>query len=178
MSLLPLQKNGFLSSLHYVKGNNKGSNWALVLEDDGVINFTSIMSIDVDSTNKVINAPTESAFATYNKSVGPTMISLNAAFAGSDSERQAVTEKLLALSGDMSLLTLITPETVFKGYNIESVSYSRKPDDGVNIIYLGLVEIREVEQQYTNVKIAKKKQTGQKNGEESALSGISSKIFG
>ena len=180
MSLLPLQKNGFLSSLQFQKGNNKGNNWALVLEDGSVINFTSIMSIDVDSTNKVINAPTESAFATYNKSIGPTMISLNAAFAGSDSERQAITEKLLALSGDMSLLTLITPETVFKGYNIESVSYSRKPDDGVNIIYfdIGLVEIKEVEQQYTNVKIAKKKQTGQKNGEESALSGISSKIFG
>ena len=76
MSLLPLQKNGFLSSLQFQKGNNKGNNWALVLEDGSVINFTSIMSIDVDSTNKVINAPTESAFATYNKSIGPTMLLL------------------------------------------------------------------------------------------------------
>lgn len=161
-------------------GNQKGSEWALVLEDGSVINFTSIMSIDVDSTNKVINAPTETAFATYNKSIGPTMISLNAAFQGSNSERQAITEKLLALSGDMSLLTLITPETVFKGYNIESVTYSRKPDDGVNIIYfdIGLVEVREMEQQFTNVRIAKKKRTGKKNGEESAAHGALEAVKG
>lgn len=161
-------------------GKQRDSAWALVLEDGSIINFTSIMSIDVDSTNKVINAPTETAFATYNKSIGPTLISVTAAYQGTNSERQAVTEKLLALSGDMSLLTLITPETVFKNFNIESVTYSRKPDDGVNIIYfdIGLVEIREIEQQFTNVRIAKKKRTGKKNGEESAAHGALEAVKG
>lgn len=109
------------------KGKQKASEWALVLEDGSIINITSFMSIDVDSTNKVINSPTETAFATYNKSIGPTLISVNAAYQGSNSERQAITEKLLALSGDMSLLTLITPETVFKNLNVESVTYSLLP---------------------------------------------------
>ena len=162
------------------EGAQKATKWALILEDGSIINFTSIMSIDVDSTNQVITAPTETAFASYNKSIGPTLISINAAYQGSDSERQAITEKLLALSGDMSLLTLVTPETVFKNLNIESVTYARKVDDGVNLIYfdIGLVEIKEIEQQFTNVRIAKKKQTGKKNGEESAAHGALEAVKG
>lgn len=154
--------------------------WALVLADGTAINFTSIIQIDVDSTNKVINAPTETAFATYNKAIGPTLISMTASFAGSDSERQIMTEKLLALSGDMSLLLVVTPETVFKNMNVESVTYSRKSDDGVNIIYfdIGLVEVRVIDQQFTNVNMPKKKKTGKKNGEESAAHGAMEAVKG
>lgn len=154
--------------------------WALVLADGTAINFTSIIQIDVDSTNKVINAPTETAFATYNKAIGPTLISMTASFAGSDSERQIMTEKLLALSGDMSLLLVVTPETVFKNMNVESVTYSRKSDDGVNIIYfdIGLVEVRVIDQQFTNVNMPKKKKTGKKNGEESAAHGAIEAVKG
>lgn len=154
--------------------------WALVLADGTAINFTSIIQIDVDSTNKVINAPTETAFATYNKAIGPTLISMTASFAGSDSERQIMTEKLLALSGDMSLLLVVTPETVFKNMNVESVTYSRKSDDGVNIIYfdIGLVEVRVIDQQFTNVNMPKKKKTGKKNGEESAAHGAIETVKG
>ena len=166
---------GNIPGLQYTYGIKVDENvWALLLPDGSIIDFKTILSIDVDSTNQVIQAPTEAAFASYNKAIGPTRISITAAVQGNETERQELIQKLLALSGDMSLLTLVTPEGIFSNYNLEGVTYSRKPEDGINVVYpeLDLVEIKEVERQFTNVKVAKKKPTGKKNGKESALHGL------
>lgn len=160
--------------------SDTSTEWCLCLPDGSIINFTSILSIDVDSSNKVMQSPVEQgAFVMYNKGVTPTTVDLVAAVQGDDAKRQYITQLLLNLSGTNDLLTLITPEMEFSGYNLESVQYSRKPDDGVDVIYfdISLIEVRQVTQQYTNAKLAKKNSKGKQNGSQSALSGLKDYIF-
>ena len=56
-----------------IVGFNKSTRdegWALTTEDGGVIDIDTILNIDVDSTNKVMQAPTEvGGFAMYNKAI-------------------------------------------------------------------------------------------------------------
>ncbi len=167
------------TSVNGLNGNTRAEGWALVTEGGGIIDFDSIISIDVDSTNKVIQSPTEmGGFCMYNKAVGPTMVTLDIVVSGSDERRARTVSALLDLSNSTDLLTLITPEYEFAGFNLDSCKYSRNADDGVDAVYLtlSLTEIRQVTQQYTNAKISRKTNKGKKNGKESALSGIFSHL--
>ena len=168
-----------VSPLTYVSGiaptNSNNSGWALCREDGSVIELESVLRVDVDSSNQVMQAPVEQgAFAMYNKAVGPTTVDLQVAIKGDVAKRAELTKLLLDLSGTTELLTLITPEMEFSGYNLESAQYSRKIDDGVDIIYfdLGLIEVRQVAAQYGNAKVAKPVNKGKQNGKESALHGL------
>lgn len=161
-----------------IAGFNKSTRdegWALTTEDGGIIDIDTILSIDVDSTNKVMQAPTEvGGFAMYNKAIGPTMVTLDIAVTGSEERRQRTVKALMDLSCSTDLVNLITPEYEYKGYNIDSTKYSRNADDGADAVYLtiSLTEVRQVTQQYTNAKINRKSNKGKKNGKESALSGM------
>ena len=149
--------------------------WALVLTDGGEIEFDTILNIDVDSTNKVMQSPTEmGGFVMYNKAVGPTLITLEAAITGSDEKRAHYAKMLMDLSGSTDLLNLITPDYEFTGFNCDSVKYSRSAEEGVDAIYftISLTEIRQVEAKYTNARVNRKSNKGKKNGNESALSGL------
>lgn len=155
--------------------NARSAGWALLTEDGGVLDFDTIISIDVDSTNKIMQSPTEvGGFAMYNKAVGPTIVTLDIAVCGSEERRARTVSALMDLSGSTDLLTLITPEYEYKGFNVDSCKYSRNNDDGVDAVYLtlSLTEVRQVTAQYTNAKINRKKSNGKKNGKESALSGM------
>lgn len=157
----------------------RNSAWSLVLQDGGRIDFDSIISCDVDSSNKLMQNPTEmGGFVMYNKAVGPTIINLEASVSGTPERRAQLTKILLDLSGSTDLLTLITPEYEFTSLNCESTKYSRTAEDGVNAIYFSmtLVEVRQVTAQYTSSRISRKSNKGKKNGKESALSGIFSRF--
>ncbi len=159
--------------------DTRADGWALTTEGGGIIDFDTIISIDVDSTNKVMQSPTEmGGFCMYNKAIGPTMVTLDIAVCGSDERRARTVTALLDLSNSTDLLNLITPEYEFAGFNLDSCKYSRNADDGSDAVYLtlSLTEIRQVTQQYTNAKISRKTKTGKKNGNESALSGIFSHL--
>lgn len=155
--------------------------WLLCTPDGAAIPFDTIMRIDVDSSNQTMQSPTEmGSFVMYNKVVTPTTIDVSAVFTGryagtgAASERQRVTKLLMDLSCTNDLVTLITPEMEFSGYNIESVSYSRNSDDGPEMIVfeISLIEVRQVSAQYGNAKLAPKASKGKQNGPQSALSGI------
>lgn len=172
---------GAVSQASQLEGTPEAqSEWLLCLPDGSAIPFDTILRIDVDSSNQTMQAPTEmGSFAMYNKVVTPTSIDLQVGYSGRyssapDAERQRVTKLLMDLSCTNDLLTLITPEMEFSGYNLESVRYTRSPDDGVDVIYfeLQLIEVRQVSGSYGNAKLAPKVQKGQQNGEQSALSGI------
>lgn len=155
--------------------------WFLCAPDGTAIPFDTIMRIDVDSSNQTMQSPTEmGSFVMYNKVVTPTTIDVSAVFtghyagAGAPAERQRITKLLLDLSCTNDLVTLVTPEMEFSGYNIESVSYSRNGDDGPEMIVfeISLIEVRQVSAQYGNAKLAPKASKGKQNGPQSALSGI------
>lgn len=155
--------------------------WLLCTPDGSAIPFDTVYRIDVDSANQTMQSPTEmGSFIMYNKVVTPTTIDVEADFtghyagAGAAAERQRVTKLLLDLSCTNDLVTLITPEMEFSGYNIETVSYSRNPDDGTDriIFHISLIEVRQVSAQYGNAKLAPKTSKGKQNGPQSALSGI------
>lgn len=174
---------GLLAQLRRGPGKRSGKQpntaWALVLSDGGRIDFDSIISCDIDSSNSIMQNPTEmGGFVMYNKAVGPTRVTVEAAVTGSPERRAQLTKILLDLSGSTDLLTLITPEYEFTNLNCESTKYSRTADDGANAIYfsLSLVEVRQVTAQYTNARVGRKKSKGKKNGNESALSGLFSRF--
>lgn len=155
--------------------------WLLCTPDGTAIPFDTVFRVDVDSANQTMQSPTEmGSFVMYNKVVGPTTIDVEADFTGhyagggAAAERQRVTKLLLDLSCTNDLVTLITPEMEFSGYNIESVNYSRNPDDGTDriIFHISLIEVRQVSAQYGNAKLAPKASKGKQNGPQSALSGI------
>ncbi len=156
------------------------SEWLVCLPDGSSIAFDSMLRVDVDSANQTMQSPTEQgSFLMYNKVVTPTGLDVQAAFSGRYStnpaaERQRVTKLLLDLSCTNDLLTIITPEMEFSGYNLEAVRYSRVAEDGVDIIYFDLqfIEIRQVSAQYGNAKLSPKVSKGKQNGPQSAMSGI------
>lgn len=165
-----------------IEGTNAAkAEWLLCTPDGNAIPFDTVYRIDVDSANQTMQSPTEmGSFIMYNKVVTPTTIDVEADFtghyagAGAAAERQRVTKLLLDLSCTNDLVTLITPEMEFSGYNIESVNYSRNPDDGTDriIFHISLIEVRQVSAQYGNAKLAPKASKGKQNGPQSALSGI------
>lgn len=165
-----------------IEGTNAAkAEWLLCTPDGSAIPFDTVYRIDVDSANQTMQSPTEmGSFIMYNKVVTPTTIDVEADFtghyagAGAAAERQRVTKLLLDLSCTNDLVTLITPEMEFSGYNIETVSYSRNPDDGTDriIFHISLIEVRQVSAQYGNAKLAPKTSKGKQNGPQSALSGI------
>lgn len=148
--------------------------FGLYTEDGSVlIDFSTVQSIDVDSTNQAIQAPVEAGgFVMYNKAVTPTSISVLASYAcRDDAELGQVEQALLDLSCSTDLINIVTPTIEFKGYNLESVKYTVEMR-GCLEFDLRFIEVRQVEAQYSNAKISKKKNTGKKNGNESALSGL------
>lgn len=157
------------------------NDWTIFSEDGSIaIDFDVFISIDVNSENKIMQSPVETgSFAVYNKCVTPTDISLELAVMGDPARLLSITQQLLTMSGELALLNIVTPDGEFKGYNIYKVSYSRTAEDGIDVIYfdLRLMEVRQVEQQYTNAKVAKKTQKGKQNGPESGLSGIKDWLF-
>lgn len=138
-----------------------------------LIDFSTLIRIDVDSTNQATQAPVEAGgFVMYNKSVTPTVIDVQAAYScRDDGEMGQVEQALLDLSCSTDLINIVTPTIEFKGYNLESVKFSVEAQ-GMRVFDLSFIEIKQVTAQYSNAKIAKKQNTGKKNGNQSALSGL------
>lgn len=158
------------------------SSWVLLNEGGGqAIAFTSFINMDLSTENKVIQAPVEQGgFVTYNKVQTPLEISLQVAIKGDASELDDAIDDLLTMSGSTQLLSLITPEREYKNLNLTKLAWRRTTDEGIDVIYVdcGLTEIRQVESEYTNAKLAKKKSRGrQQPKEKSFVAGIRDSMF-
>lgn len=149
--------------------------YGIYTEDGGLlIDFTSFIRIEPDSTNQVTQAPVEAgSFVMYNKAVTPTVIDVLASYCcQDDAEMGQVEQALLDLSSATDLVNIVTPTIEYKGYNLESVKPSM-PGQGMMLFDMSFVEVRQVTVQYSNAKLSKKKRGGKKsNGNESALHGI------
>lgn len=130
--------------------------WLLADENgNSLVEFQSFISCEISDEGEVSDMPTEKGgFAAYNKVARPLKIRANLALQGADAEMQAQLETLKTLKEGTQKFSLVTPTVEYRNMTLESQSYSHKREDGLKVCYveLQLIEVREVEAQYTDTK--------------------------
>lgn len=108
-----------------------------------IVDFSTFISMDVSAQGKTISAPTEmGAFAVYNKVLQPTRITVSLGTFGEADKLQAVVNKLTDLRRTATTFSLVSPEQEFKNLTLESFTYSRRREDGVNALYADLILVQ------------------------------------
>lgn len=156
-----------------------------------VVEFTSFLSMDLRDEYNVVTSPVEEgSFASYNKVATPLEIDCSLGIEGDETTLNIALDQLNELAASTEIVSLVTPETEYYNLNLKSVSYRRKREDGLGVLWLDLklVEVRQVKAQYTNEKLGEKKQRGKvqpkkadKSGgaqDTSAAAGIGDKLRG
>ena len=113
------------------------------------------MALELTAEGKVVSAPIEQgSFASYNKVATPASIRATLAAEGELSDLQYVVDTLFSLKDGTEIVNFVTPVREYQGYTVEKFSYQQAAEKGVNVLYveISLVEIKEVEPQYTDAK--------------------------
>jgi hypothetical protein len=98
-------------------------------------------------------------FATYNKVQMPVSIGVTLAVQGTDFEFETVLDKLGRFSREAKKLIVVTPSAIYDSLTLVNFSYSRKAEQGANLLTVALefVEVRETQVQVTTSVITKPK---------------------
>ena len=138
--------------------------WYLMDEWGNIpITFTSFISMELRAEGRAVStAVEEGSFASYNKVNSPLSINCTLGFMGDDAALQYALHLLTIFQEDTFLLSLVTPNAEYENLNLVAYSYQRRRENGLGMLYvdLQLEEIRQVEAQYTNVKLAPRKNRG------------------
>lgn len=138
--------------------------WMFVDESgESAVPFNVYLSMDVKNESKVVSMPVESgSFVTYNKVKSPIQITASLAIKGSPAEIKTSLSSIMDMVDDTAIISLITPDYEYKSLCITSCNYRRSADDGIDLLIVDcvLTEIREIELETTNVKLAQKKTRG------------------
>lgn len=122
---------------------------------DVAVEFSRVMQLEMTAEGKVVSTPIEKgSFATYNKLESPTTISAELAVEGDLSNLQSVIDTLFELKTNTEKLSFVTPVREYNEFTLEKFSYQQAAEKGVNVLYvnINLVEVKEVEPQYTDTK--------------------------
>lgn len=157
--------------------------WSIIDESgEKAFSFDSFQSADVKQESKVTHSPVEGgSFATYNIVQTPTELSCMIAKHGFVPDLIRFVDALQTYLQSTDLLTVVTPEKEYENMKLTKFNFNRSADNGTDIIYaeLSFIEVREVTSQFTNVRVAAKKQRGLQQGKEtSAAQGIFNMITG
>lgn len=149
-----------------------------------VVQFTSFLSMDLRDEYTVVTGPVEEgSFASYNKVPSPLEVDVSLGIEGDDTTLNEALDALNLLTASTEIISLVTPETEYYNLNLESLSYRRRREDGLGVLWLDLklIEVRQVKAQYTNAKVGDRKQRGKVQGkpvETSAAAGIGDRVRG
>ena len=119
---------------------------------NSLVAFQTFISCEISDESEVLKMPTEKGgFAAYNKVASPLRIRVNLALQGDDADMQAALDTIKVLKSGTQTFSLVTPTMEYKSMTLESYNYARKREDGLKVCYIEaqLVEVREVEPQYT-----------------------------
>lgn len=157
--------------------------WTLMAATGGpAVTFTSFLSMDLRAESQVVTgAIEEGSFASYNKVEQPLQIDVQLGIQGDAAELQDALATIDELQNSIDLLSLVTPNAEYTSLNLESYSYQRKREAGASVLWvdLALVEVKQVGQQYTNVRLARRTNRGKQQAkQQSALSGLLGKMRG
>ena len=130
--------------------------WLLADENgNSLVTFQSFISCEVSDEGEVLKMPTENGgFAAYNKVADSLRIRAQLALQGTDADIQQQLTILKALKEGTQTFSLVTPTIEYRNITLEGMNYSRKREDGLKVCYVELmmIEVREVEAQYTDTK--------------------------
>ena len=155
-------------------GNMTNRNIWMITDSDGqiVLEFSSFLSADVRNEGQVVSAPVEEGgFASYNKVDSPLAVAASLAFQGTEEQIQDAIFMLSVLREETLLVNLVTPDAEYENLTLESYSYRRDRESGVGVLFveLSFVEVRQVATQYTNVRLAPRKQRGLQRAQETSF---------
>ena len=130
--------------------------WLLADENgNSLVEFQSFISCEVNDEGEDLKMPTENGgFAAYNKVPASLRIRAQLALQGTAADIQQQLTILKALKEGTQTFSLVTPTIEYRNMTLEGMNYSRKREDGLKVCYVELmmVEVREVEAQYTDTK--------------------------
>lgn len=123
-------------------------------EDSSVaVSISRVMALELTAEGKVVSAPVEQgSFAAYNKLQTPITIHATLGISGEYTVLQEAVDTLLELKEGTKLVNFVTPIYEYKNFTVEKLTYQQSADKGMKVLYVdvSLVEIKEVEQQYTD----------------------------
>lgn len=152
---------------------NLPEQWTL-LDDAGekAFAFDSFSNLNLKSESKVIQAPVESGgFVMYNKTNTPLEIKCTLIKKGLPEDLQVYVDALLEYADNTNLLSIVTPDREYRNMNLNSVSFSRSAEGGVNLIMAecAFTEIRQVTPAYTSARVGKKVSRGRQQGKPRSM---------
>lgn len=137
-----------------VLSNALSGSWDLYGESGAsIVPFDTFFSVDVSNETKVTTYPTEpNGFASYNKVQSPITATVVVGISGGSLAMTAVLAALDELVTSTTKVSIVTPEKTFAGFALETYNYARTAELGLDRlkVELRLVEIREVEAEYSN----------------------------
>ena len=143
--------------------------WAFVIPETGlIIEFKSFMQFNYSVDYKVTSSPVAGGFVSYHKASAPETLNVKGAIKGDANEIGSTLDLLINYTKSTDLLNILTPERYFTGFNLHKLDYTRSQSEGVDLLMFTarLEEIKQVDNAYTNVKLAARRKTGVKQAPE------------
>lgn len=145
-----------------------------ILDESGetALEFDAFIKSSVKAESKVTSMPVEGGgFVSYNKTISPCTLNVTLSKRGTPEYLAAFVTALLNYANGTDLLSVVTPEQEYKSMNLTSVSFDRAAENGTDVIYAecAFTEVREVESEYTSVRIAKKVSRGRQQGKNQSM---------
>lgn len=131
-----------------------GNYWGIFSEIGvPIILVDNVVSLNHKNTSRISQAPVEKgSFTSYNKVSDPSNITLQITKgSGGVIERGAFLAELETLQKSTLKFYVITPEYVYKNYNLRDIDTARSADDGATLlkVNLHLEEVRESIPEYS-----------------------------
>jgi hypothetical protein len=84
-------------------------------------------------------------FESYDKVNTPYSVQMQFVSGGSEAKRQALLDSIVAISDQLTLYDIVTPEAVYIGVNVQRYEYQRAANNGVGMmkVNVSFLEIRE-----------------------------------
>lgn len=133
--------------------------WGLVDEAGAAVLVPdTFQAFGQDDTSQLATYPIEQgSFGTYNKTDNPFVPRVLMTKGGSDAERYAFLEQVKDLRRGLDLLTLITPEGVYRNINLVAFNYTKTNRAGANLLHVDLI--------FNEVRLAPAAQYSEPDGE-------------
>lgn len=114
--------------------------WGIYFYGIPIVLADTVSAFDLQKTWTLSDFPVEGgAFESYNKVYVPFRGTFRFVAGGSELNRQALLLSIEAISGDLNVYDIVTPEAVYMGVNVTSYSYKRTAVNGVGLIQVDVV---------------------------------------
>jgi hypothetical protein len=130
-----------------VQDQRTGREWGVFRNGQQVVTPDTFVSIDFRQGWALADYPVENgAFESYNKVDMPFDARVRFASGGSEQNRQALLQQVVAIAEDLNFYDVVTPEIIYHNCNVQHYDYRRTATNGVGLIVveLWLLEIRTV----------------------------------